>query len=201
MNDSLRFSTAISISLLFHLALLTWLMHLAKTPVPHGPGPFKVFLRNAVQEPGVPPVQSPASSHASTIKIPEARQEPPPAEASGTSAPPRNLSAPQFQPADMMNSMQRAQLARQHELSRAAVMAQMSDIAAQLRPLVTENIICEQQKGGGIDCTPDAEGKLRGLLEQFSRVANDAHQLDIMGNPAHIDFGQGKGVSVKLTSP
>lgn len=101
----------------------------------------------------------------------------------------------------MMNSMRLAQLAQQREMSRMAIMAQMSDMAARLRPFVTENIVCEQQKGGRIDCTPKPAGKLRGLLEQFSRVASEAHQLDITGNPARIDFGQGLSVSVKLTNP
>jgi hypothetical protein len=198
MNENLRFPIAILISLLFHIVLLMWIVHLVKVPAPHGQGPFQVFLRNGAREPGPEPVQLPASKNASSIKIPEARRTPPPAEASGPSSPFGNSDAPQFRAADMMNSMQLAQMAHQRELSRAAVMAQMSDIAARLRPLVSTSIICEQQKGGGIDCTPEPEGKLLLLLEQYSRLASEAHQMDVVGNPARIDFGQGLGVSVKL---
>lgn len=200
MNESLRFPIAILVSLACHIALLLWVVQLVKAPVPYGQGSLQVFLRSNVQEPDMRLVQLPVTTSVAEIKIPGAKREQSPAETSGPSSS-GNSAAPQFHPADMMNGMQLAQMARQRELSRAAVMAQMSDLAARLRPLVTENIVCKQQKGGGIDCTPKPEGKLLPLLVQFSRVANEAHQLDITGNPARIDFGQGLGVSVKLTNP
>ncbi len=82
-----------------------------------------------------------------------------------------------------------------------AIMAQMSDMAARLRPLVTASITCELRKGGGIDCTPEPGAKLSSLLEQYSRLVYEAHQMGVAGNQDRIDFGQGKGVSVKLTNP
>lgn len=194
MNESLRFPIAILVSLSLHIALLSW----AKVPAPHGHGPLQVFLRNSVAGQEALPVQAPASANATLVKNPEARHEKVPTEAPALPPPVFQNQQAFSKQASMMNGMQ---LAQQRELRRAAIRAQMSEIVARLRPLVSTSIICEQQKGGGIDCMPEPEGRLLPLLEQFSRVANEAHQLDITGNPARIDFGDGQGVSVKLTNP
>lgn len=202
MNESLRIPIAILVSLVCHIALLTWIVHLVKVPVPYGQGSLRVFLRSNVQEPEIRPVHLPVTTSAAAIKTPEAKQVKPVAETSAPSSSGNSIGqAPQFSPSDMMNSMQLAQLAHQREMSRMAIMVQMSDIAARLRPLVTGSVSCELQKGGEIDCTPEPGAKLRLLLEQYSRLVYEARQMGVAGNQDRIDFGQGKGVSVKLTNP
>jgi hypothetical protein len=74
----------------------------------------------------------------------------------------------------------------------------MSDLAIQFRPVVDTRIDCARRADDQIGCTPEPEQELRPLLERFLNLALEARLLGIAGNPVHMDFGPGAGVSVNL---
>ena len=94
--------------------------------------------------------------------------------------------------------MQQARFAQRSESRKAAVLAGMSDLAVQLRPVVHAKIDCARQADDRIGCTPEPEIELRPFLARFFNLALEARQLGIAGNSVRMDFGPGAGVSVNF---
>ncbi|MBI5890312.1 MAG: hypothetical protein HZB47_06500 [Nitrosomonadales bacterium] len=205
MNERLRLPISILASLLLHIAVLMLIAGQLKERVTDGRGLLQVFLQNKVREQGRP-LQLAVSNAAPAIKNPQVKAHKPAAiklpqsiaagrPASGRfrwQPPPAN------QQDELTSSMQIAQFAQQRESRKAGVMAGLSNLAAQLRPLVKTRIACTQQADNEINCLPEPEKNLRPLLEQLFGLAIEARRLGVAENPLRMEFGPEAGVSVML---
>jgi hypothetical protein len=200
MNERFRLFAAILISLLLHLVVLAWIMHLAQVRVHDGQGILQVFLMNETRQ-SERPVQLPVGTAAPSTKAPQLNPAPKPlvipvlphAVGKGTAPPPPDS----LQEEELMKAMHIAQLAQQRESERAAVMAGLSNLAAQLRPVLHARIECVQL-AAGFECTPEPEERTRPLLMQFFNLAIEAHRLGVTENPLRLEFGPEQVLSVTL---
>lgn len=202
MNERFRLPIAVLVSLLLHIAVLVWVMQLVKVRSPDGQGLLQVFLQNDVRT-SDRPIQFQGDTAPPALKNPQPKPVQTPTDIPKL---PRSITGghfhappyPAVQQAEQMNAMRLAQLAQQREAERAAVMTGMTNLAAQLRPLISTSLVCAQQTKNEIDCTPAPEDKLRPLLKQFFNLAIQARRLGVAGNPVRMDFGPELGVSVTL---
>jgi hypothetical protein len=207
MNERLRLPVAILVSLLIHCALLLWIVQLEKIRSPESERLMQVFLLNKDQGFGRQPQFAAGSTMPSINSTqPQSERKPealptPPQSVTGVQQNPGlfRFQNPTFnQQAEQMNAMRLAQLAQQREAERAAVMAGMTNLAAQLRPLIRTGIVCVQQTKNEIDCTPAPDDKLRPLLKQFFDLAIQARRLGVAGNPVRMEFGPEQVLSITL---
>jgi len=214
MNARFRLPIAILVSLLAHITLLMWALPQVQVNPPDGQGQLHVFLLQYADEHGRRHLQPPVETSSSAIRNPEAKHEnilrrpaPMPAASKTTQVVTEDLQGPShfhwqpppsYQQNQVMNAMQQAQLAHQRDMRVAGVLAGLSNLSLQLRPVLTGRIDCTQQTNNEIDCTPAPKDDMRSLLVQFFNLALDAHLLGIAENPVRMDFGPGIGVSVTL---
>ena len=97
-----------------------------------------------------------------------------------------------------MNAMQQAVLADQRSSRAVAVSIGLSNLSAQLGPVLTGRVVCAQHADNEIDCTPVPGDEVRRLLVQLFNLALEARQLGIAENPVRVDFGPERSVSVIL---
>ena len=201
MNAHFRLSIAVMVSLLAHIIVLVCVMQQVRVQSPNGRGLLQVFLPQHIDVHGRQPVvQSAGTAVAGRPQKPHGL-----APSGGNIAAGRPASGhfrweppPAHEQNEIMSAMRQAQIAQQRESRKAAVMAGMSNLAVQLRPVVDTKIDCARQADNQIVCTPEPEQKLRPLLEQFLNLALEARRLGIAGNPVRMDFGPGSGVSVNF---
>ena len=105
---------------------------------------------------------------------------------------------PAYRQSEIMNAMQLAQLAQQRQSQMAAVMAEMSNLSAQMRPVMSGKFDCVQQPNNEISCTPAPKDSVHSYLVQFFNLALEARRLGIAENPLRLDFGPDSWVSVTL---
>ena len=208
MNTYFRLSIAILVSLLAHVVLLMWVMQQVRVRSLDEHGLLQVYLPQHTNEHASQPLLQSVEPSSATTKKAKAKREQKQMDtvksaqdnSTGRLASGHFLwqPPPVYQQNEIMNAMQFAQLAHQRESQAAAVMAGLSNLSAQLRPAITASIVCTQQANNEIDCTPEPEEKIRPLLEQFFSLSMEARRFGIAGNPVHMDFGPGLGVSVIL---
>ncbi len=208
MNARFRLSIAVLVSILAHAIASAWIMQQVREPSLHGHGPLQVFLQQKINEHGRHPVAQSAgtaSSFSGTAAVGRSQKPRGLTRPDGNIATDRPASGrfrwelpPAYEQNQIMSAIRQAQIAQQRESQKAAVLAGMSNLAAQLRPVVDAKIDCAPQAGNQISCTPEPEQNLRPLLEQFLNLALEAHRLGITENPVHMDFGSGSGVSVNF---
>lgn len=208
MNVYLRLSIAVLVSLLAHVVLLMWVMQQVRERLPDEHGLLQVYLS---QHTGQPVRQSSLQSvetALSTTKKTADRQMQKPTDTArqvqdASSGRPdsghfRWQPPSTYQQNEILNAMQLAQMAHQREAHAGAVMAGLSNLSAQLRPVITASIVCTQQVDNEIDCIPAPKDQERILLEQFFNLASEAHRLGVAGNPVHMDFGPELGISINF---
>jgi hypothetical protein len=201
MNERFRLPIAVLVSLLLHMAVLEWAMQFVNARVPDGQGLLQVFLQN----------NAPAQEGA--LKLPDSSATIKKTESTPVRKPvslpvlPQSVGGghfrvqppPAYQQGELMNAMHLAQLAQEREMQRSAVIAGLSNLAAQLRPAVESKIVCVQQANFEIDCSPEPKEEIRPLLEQFFSMAMEARRLGVAGNPVQLDFGREAGVTITLS--
>ncbi|WP_283745056.1 hypothetical protein [Sideroxydans sp. CL21] len=208
MNAHLRLSVAILVSLLAHVIALLWVMQQVRMRLPDEHGLLQVFLPQYSHEHARHPFLQSAETAPPSGKNADAKhaqKSAGPAKAtqetsSGRPASGRFYWQPPavYRQNDMVNAMQQAQLAQQREAHRAAVMSGISNLAVQLRPVITASIVCTQQASNEIDCIPAPKHQERLLLEQFFNLALEARRLGVAENPVRMDFGPELRVSVSF---
>jgi len=207
MNERLRLPVAFLLSLLIHFALLTGILQQVKVRAPIGQGMMQVFLQNNTVA-SIQPLLLPVGTSIPGIKNPQSKPTLKPASIpalpNGVADGQRTSGHFHWQPPpanqqdELMNSMHLAQLAQQRESRVATVLSDMSNLAAQLRPLTNTRIVCAQQEDNEIDCSPEPEENIRPLLEHFFSLSMEARRLGVARNPVRMDFGPELGVSVTL---
>ena len=208
MNAHFRLSIAVLVSFLAHVIVLVWVMQQVSVQSPNVRGPMQVFLPQHINEPGRRPIAQPAKAASLFFGTAEAGRPQKPRGVAGSDGsvvagrPATGHFRWELPPAheqnEIMSAMRQAQIAQQSESHKAAILAGMSNLAVQLRPVVNTKIDCARQEDHQIGCTPEPEQKLRPLLQQFFNLALEARRLGIAGNPVHMDFGLGAGVSVNF---
>jgi hypothetical protein len=208
MNTYLRLAIAVLISLLVHAIVLVWVMPRVKVHANDDRGLLQVFLRKNTSEPARQQLASSAEQASLSNKSLVAKHVEAPAKivqtdrndlaGAPTSGHFRWQSLPAYQQSEIMNAMQLAQLAYQRESQVAAVMAGMSNLSAQMRPVMTGKFDCAQQPNNEINCTPVPKDNERPYLLQFFNLATEARRLGIAENPVRMDFGPESWVSITL---
>jgi hypothetical protein len=202
-----RLVIAILISIGIHFFLLTWVMQQTRPRHPDDHGLLQVMLpRYSVDQSGPNLVKS--DDNFSFSKIKKSKHE---TKGTETDKPPKVAAdagvvfghfhwqtAPDNQRYQFMNAMQQIQFAHQRELQVNGVLAGLSNLADQLRPVLSGRIVCSQVFDNEIDCNPAPNEQQRPLLTQFFSIALEAHRLGISVNPIHMDFGPDQSVSVTL---
>lgn len=212
MNPRLHIPIAIIISVIIHVILMAWLLPTTPLSLHGNQGILQVTLlqNNDVHarelhshtvEITVPAIRNleakPKPVLKKPIQTPAAVNFPPVnSENSQTSGQLHWQPQPGNQQNQMMIAMQQSKLAHDRELRKISILAGLSNLSLMLRPLIIEKIICLQQAGNEIKCTPSQKEETQTLLKQFLDLAQEAHNLGITDNPVRMDFGPDQGVSV-----
>lgn len=213
MNAHLRLPIALLASLLAHIGLLLWLSAQVHVSPLLNQAHLQVFLQNHAASQG--PRQSYATTtNKNTTQYPSAThadislQSPSlsSTEITDQSIIDNRQSTVQFRwhpvsPAlqlQNIDTIYQAQSADQRRSRVSAILTGLSNLSAQLSPVLTGKIVCTQQSPEQIVCTPAPDPEIQALLEQFFNLAFEARQLGIAENPVHMDFGSELGISIDL---
>jgi hypothetical protein len=194
MNSRFHFFIAILASLLVHVILITLI--LPKTPLPQRDeqGPLQVFMQQNDNGHGQKKhprqVENTSFTGKSTVAkhkpelnspalIPSMINLPSEIANSRTSTNTQNL---------YMYAMQQAQFAQQRAIRTVTIHAGLSNLSAQLRPLIKGNIDCVQRVDNEFECAPVQKEKVFTVLKQFFDLVIEARKLGIIENPARMDF-------------
>jgi hypothetical protein len=207
MSFYFRLAIAILVSIGIHIILLNWTMHHASVRNADDHGLLQVLLpkytidhggQNILQSDEIPSL-SPTKKATKQVRKAAEMAKPSTVAPEGRQtmghfhwqSPPANQ---QYQ---FMNAMQQAQFAHQHELRVAAVTAELSNLAEQLRPVLYRRIVCSLLVDNEVDCIPTPNEQERPLLIQFFSLAEEAHRLSSV-NPVNMELGTDVGVSFNL---
>lgn len=211
MNSYVRFSIAVLLSLIAHFTLLISMLPKEQL-LPHEQQKvFQVTLQQmtnreqplAALAAMLPAARRPEDKKKSLLLLPK--------EVSTTINLPREedratlgrlqaQSSSMYQQNQMMIAIQQSKLAHERELRKSSILAGLSNLSLNLRPLVTEKIVCLQLNNNEIKCTPTQKKETQIFLKQFFDLAKEARNLGIAENPVNMDFGAGLGVSVTFQS-
>ncbi len=211
MNTYLRILIAAMASLLIHIALIIGVIHQMKLRPHDKQSVFQVALNLPLNKPRfqTPPqlettlfkIRKPSAIRAKQTVTPKP-DIPKPTQTAAMDGPLLGNvdwhSPPTYQRNEIMNALQLTQLAHQRESQVTAVLSGLSAIASQLRPIITDSIVCTQQVDNNIDCIPELKENERLLIIQFFNLALQGHRLGIIQNPVRMDFGAALGVSLML---
>jgi hypothetical protein len=201
-----RLVIAILVSIGIHIFLLNWTMHHASIRNADDHGLLQVLLpqythdhggQNLLQSDEIPSL-SPTKKVTKQVRKATEMAKPSTVAPEGRQTMGNfHWQSPANQQYQFMNAMQQAQFAHQHELRVAAVTAELSNLAEQLRPVLNRRIVCSQLVDNEVDCTPTPNEQERPLLIQFFSLAEEAHRLSSV-NPVNMELGTDVGVSFNL---